>query len=145
MRSNSARIGLLAALAAVAVVLFIVLSGDDDSDSDVDATVTQEATTGTATTQTPAAPTATIEITGGQPVGGVEEIEVIKGDDVRIQITSDTTGEIHVQGYEIEKRVEAGGTTQVAFPADLDGVFEIELHLDGSEAQIAELPVQSGE
>jgi FtsP/CotA-like multicopper oxidase with cupredoxin domain len=150
MQSNAARAGLLAVLAAVAVVLFIVLSTDDDSDSDstteTSAAVTTTATqpSGTTTSAAPPAnaPTASIEVRDGEPVGGVEDIEVTKGDDVSLRVSSNTAGEVHVHGYEITKEVAAGGSVTVAFPADIDGKFEIELHLDGGEAQIAELTVQ---
>ena len=148
MQSNTARAGVLVALVAVAVVLFIVLSNDDDdSGSDSAGATTTTTATQPADTSAPppsSAPTASIEVRGGEPVGGVEEIEVTKGDEVRLQVSSDMTGEVHVHGYEIEKEVEAGGKVTVAFPADIDGKFEIELHLDGSEAQIAELTVQPG-
>jgi len=141
MQSNTARAGLLVVLAAAAVILFIVLS-DDDSDSESTTTATTQSTTQTSTAEVPVGPTASIVVQGGKPVGGVKDVEVTKGDKVTLQVSSDAAGEVHVHGYEIEKEVEAGGTVEVSFPATLDGVFEVELHLDGSEAQIAELTVQ---
>lgn len=144
MQSSVVRTGMLLVITAVAVSLFILLS-DEDSDSGSDTTTANtESTIQTSTAEVPSAPTASIVVQGGQPVGGIEEIEVTKGDEVRLQVSSDSTGEIHVHGYEIEKPVEAGGTAEVSFPAELEGVFEVELHGDGSETQIAELTVQPG-
>ncbi len=44
-----------------------------------------------------------------------------------------------MHGYDVEAELTAGKPTEVAFPADIDGVFEVELH--GTEAPIAELTV----
>ena len=141
MQSNAARAGVLAVLAA-AVVLFIVLSGDDDSGSEAE-TGLETVATG-ATTQETTPPTASIVVEDGQPVGGVQEVEVSKGDRVALQVGSDQAGEVHVHGYEIDKPLKAGGSVLVTFPARIDGVFEIELHLDSGDVEIAELTVQPG-
>lgn len=148
MQSTTSKVVLLAVLVVAAVGLFIVLSGDDD-DSGSDTTTETTAQQGTtATTNTaPAAPTASIAVKGREPVGGVQDVEVTKGDVVTLQVSSDAAGEVHVHGYEIEKEVEAGGTVQVKFTADIDGKFEIEQHFesgDPHEAEIAELTVQPG-
>lgn len=144
MKSTTSRVVLLAVLAAAAVVLFIVLSGGDDSSSD-DTTTTSETTTGTTATAA-VEPTATITVKGGEPVGGVAEIEVSKGDEVTIQVTSDQAGQVHVHGYEIEKPIEPGKPLTVAFTADLDGKYEIEQHFETNgeetgDTQIADLTV----
>lgn len=152
MQSTASKVVLLAVLVVAAVGLFVVLSGDDD-DSGSDATTETTAQQGTnATTETappaaPSAPTASIAVKGREPVGGVQDVEVTKGDVVTLQVSSDAAGEVHVHGYEIEKEVEAGGTVQVKFTADIDGKFEIEQHFesgDPHEAEIAELTVQPG-
>lgn len=141
MQSTTAKVGLVVVLVAVAVGLFVVLSGGDD-DSDSESTTTATAAAATTATPAEAAPTATIQVKGGEPVGGIAEVEVNKGDEVTIEVSSDEAGEVHVHGYEIEKPVKAGGTVEVPFTADIDGKFEIELHLEDTEAQIAELTVQ---
>ena len=80
---------------------------------------------------------------GGQPVGGVKRIEVTKGDDVVIVVSSrDTAGEIHLHGYDIKRDLEAGGSVRFSFTADADGIYEIEL--EGSGVQIGKLVVQPG-
>lgn len=145
MQSTTSRVVLLVALVAAAVGLFVVLSGSDDDDSG--STTTTEVSQGTTETTVTAAamPTASISVKGGEPVGGVAEIEVVKGDEVTIEVSSDRAGEVHVHGYEIEKPVEAGGTTRVRFTAEIDGKFEIEQHFDTGDphnAEIAALTVQ---
>lgn len=147
MQSTTSKVVLLAVLVVAAVGLFVVLSGDDD-DSGSD-TTSQQSTTATTDTApaAPSAPTASIAVKGREPVGGVQDVEVTKGDVVTLQVSSDAAGEVHVHGYEIEKEVEAGGTIQVKFTADIDGKFEIEQHFesgDPHEAEIAELTVQPG-
>jgi FtsP/CotA-like multicopper oxidase with cupredoxin domain len=144
MQSTTSKVVLLAVLVVAAVGLFVVLSGDDD-DSGSD-TTSQQSTTATTDTA-PAAPTASITVKGGEPVGGPAEIEVTKGDQVTIQVTTDADGEVHVHGYEIEKPIKAGQTVTVAFEADLDGKYEIEQHFESGgeeigETEIAELTVQ---
>lgn len=144
MQSNAVRLGVLAAVIAVGAVLFIVLSGGDDEDSGETrtATATQTSTeAGTETVETSSE--ASIVFRNGRPVGGVEEIEADGGDTVFIVVDSDESADIHVHGYEIEAPVDAGEKAQVSFTADLEGVFEVELHLHstGEEVQVAELTV----
>jgi FtsP/CotA-like multicopper oxidase with cupredoxin domain len=148
MQSTTSKVVLLAVLVVAAVGLFVVLSGDDDdSGSDTTTETTAQQGTNPTTETAPAAPTASITVKGGEPVGGPAEIEVTKGDQVTIQVTSDADGEVHVHGYEIEKPIKAGQTVTVAFEADLDGKYEIEQHFESGgeeigETEIAELTVQ---
>jgi hypothetical protein len=75
-------------------------------------------------------------------VGGVKTLTYDKGDEVQLEVRLDEPEEeIHVHGYEIERPAEHS-PVRLSFPANLDGVFEIEVHrLDGTEAEIAELRV----
>jgi hypothetical protein len=88
------------------------------------------------------APAVEIEFRGGEPVGGVAEIEVKQGDRVDFQVESDVEGLVHVHGYNIEKQVRPSKPARLTFEATLEGIFEVELHLDGEESQIAELTVK---
>jgi hypothetical protein len=113
------------ALLVVAVVLFVVLKSGSSSPSETKG-VTQ------------------IQFRNRQPVGGVKEITVNKGDHVRFEVRSDMTADIHVHGYEFEKPAKPGGTVAFDFPANLDGEFEIEAHPNGNEKagiQLARLTV----
>lgn len=147
MQSNGARAGIAAALIAVAVVLFIVLSGgDDNSDTTSTTPVSTPSTpaeptgsTGTTGTKAPADAIPTIVIKGGKPVGGIQDLTYAKGDEVKFRVKSDVADEIHVHGYDLMKDVEAGGTVTFDFTADIDGVFEGEL--ENRKEQIIELTV----
>lgn len=81
----------------------------------------------------------TIVIRGGEPVGGVQELEYGAGEQVRFDVRSDVADEIHVHGYDVMRDVPAGGSVSFSFPAEIEGIFEIELEERGE--QIAELRV----
>jgi hypothetical protein len=137
MQSTTARIGLLAVVVA-AVILFIVLSGDDDNDSET-ATATSNQVTTDDSGQTAGPPV--ITVSGGKPVGGVQELSFNKGDRVEFEVQLDQPAEeVHVHGYEIEEPASTN-PVRVSFPADIDGVFEVEVHGKAGEFQIAELRV----
>lgn len=144
-------LGIAAVIAVIAVVIALA-SGGDDSEEDTAPTTaaerTEQASPGdqsTATT-TPAAPpkppapeVERIRIKGGEPVGGAKDIEVDKGDRVRIAVTSDVAEELHLHGYDISRDVAAGGTGRLNFKAKIEGVFELELEHSG--VKIGELTV----
>jgi hypothetical protein len=81
----------------------------------------------------------TIVVKSGEPVGGVQELEYSAGDQVRFKVDSDVADEIHVHGYDLMKDVPAGGSVSFSFPAEIEGIFEVEL--EGRKEQIAELRV----
>ena len=144
---RSQRIGLLVAAAIVAVVAIVLISGGDDDSSNSDKTAQTTTTGGTTTTDNgsakpakPAKPAiTTITIKDGKPAGGVEEIEVDKGDTLEFRVKSDADHEIHLHGYDIAKDVEAGGQVTFRLPADIDGIFEAEIEDLGE--QIAEIRI----
>ena len=82
---------------------------------------------------------ASIVVRGGEPVGGVQELEYSAGEEVRFTVRSDVADEIHVHGYDLMKDVSAGGLVSFSFPADIEGIFEVEL--EDRKEQIAELRV----
>ena len=148
MQSNGAKAAVAILSVAVIVVLFVVLSGGDDDTSTTSTTATTAETTttggsgGTETTKDPKEPAEdipVIKIEGGQPVGGVADLEFTKGEDVKFEVTTDgDEGEIHVHGYDIPQEFE-NGKTVFDFPADIDGVFEVEI--EDTAVPIAELTV----
>lgn len=141
MRSNTVRAGVAVALVALAVVLFIVLKDDDGGGGETTpstaAKTGDQGEGGQGTAQNPAVPT--IVVKGGKPVGGVQELEFEKGDEVRFRVVSDVSDEVHLHGYNIAKDVEAGGAVSFDFPANIEGVFEAEL--EERKEQILELRV----
>jgi FtsP/CotA-like multicopper oxidase with cupredoxin domain len=145
MQSRKLSLGLAAGAIVAAVVLFVVLNGNDGSDGSGSSS---SAGTGGTTKSSSAGPAAAkISFENGSPVGGVREIEVAKGDPVRFEVTPDVPAEVHIHGYELEKDVDAGKTATFEFPATAEGVFEVEVHRlvhgEAEEAgvQVAELTV----
>lgn len=53
-------------------------------------------------------------------------------DNVTIKVTSDTTGEVHLHGYDIAFQCTAGQVTSRAFKADKSGRFDIEWESTGA-------------
>jgi major membrane immunogen (membrane-anchored lipoprotein) len=126
------------ALFALVASLALVACGDSDDDTTTATTstdVAKEAKGG----GKPAPAIPTIVVRDGKPVGGVEELEYDAGDQIRFEVRSNTADEVHVHGYDVSEEVSAGGSATLAFPADIEGIFEVELH-EGEE-QIAELRV----
>jgi hypothetical protein len=143
MQSRTLSAVVVVALVAAAVVLFVVLR-DDDGDTDQAANTATSATTKTAEQKEKKQPlpepkVTTIVVTGGQPAGGVQNLEYTKGDDVRFDVESDVAEEVHVHGYDVIQDVKPGKPASFDFPAEIDGIFEVEL--EGTHTQIAELTV----
>jgi hypothetical protein len=149
----------VSAVVVLAVAFALLQPGDDDdattasttattteAPATVEASPAEDTTTTTATATAPAAPpqpaATRIQVRGGEPVGGVETIEVEQGDRIRFTVSSDQSDEVHVHGYDLERPVAPGAPARFSFTADADGIFEVELH--GSGAQIASLEVQPG-
>lgn len=83
---------------------------------------------------------ATIEVRDGQPVGGVRRLRFKKGSTIAFIVASDSAGEIHLHGYDVAKDVSAGGRVSFRLPADIDGIFEVEL--EETKTQIARVEVE---
>lgn len=139
------RIAIVAVGLVAAILAFVALQPADDENTASTATTpaptqTATATTSAATTSAPEAETFTLRVRDGQPVGGVQTISAQRGDDIRIRVTADAPEEVHLHGYDIERPVGPGEPALLTIDdADLEGIFEIELH--GSGVQIANLRV----
>ena len=153
--SNRGRAGLVVLAVAIVVVAFIALRPSDSSDKADDPAETTAETTATdggdepqptATAESAPAPPQEITLRDGVPQGGVQRIVVKKGDDVRLQVRTNEAGDdIHLHGYDIEKRASAKAPANFRFKADIEGVFEIESHTAedaGREPLIARLVVE---
>jgi FtsP/CotA-like multicopper oxidase with cupredoxin domain len=143
--------GFLAVAVVIAIVAVVLLSsgGDDDEPETTGAT----ATATPAATDTPAAegtveetetatPTPTATPRPEPPLlqtGKVTKLRFDEGDTVRFRVASPSDEEIHVHGYDVTKQIPASKPTNVSFPADITGIFEIEFH--GSGEQIGQLRV----
>jgi hypothetical protein len=144
----AARFAILAAVVAVAVVLFIVLKPSDDDKSTSSSSNSQQP--GTHTTSAdgtrspneppPSPPVANIKVgKDGKPVGGVQDLEFGKDQQVQFVVSSQVADEVHVHGYDIMKDVEPGKPVKFSFKGDIDGDFEVELEDRGE--QIIDLKV----
>lgn len=90
--------------------------------------------------ETAEGPVPTIEVKGGEPVGGIQDLEFDAGEQVRFKVTGDEAEEIHLHGYDLSEEIpQGGGTVEFDFPAEIEGIFEIEL--EEQAVQIAELQV----
>ena len=114
--SNRGRAGLVVLAVAIVAVAFIALRPSDSSDkaddpADKAAETTATKTDGrraeqpTATAESAPPPPQEITLRDGVPQGGVKRIVVTKGDEVRLQVRTNEAGDdIHLHGYDIEKR-----------------------------------------
>jgi hypothetical protein len=137
--SRNQRIGLIVAALAVAVIAFVIASpgGDDDGDNAAQTTATTETSSGSGTgtetaTEPPPPPkpeVSRIEIRGGEVVGGPAEIKAKNGDTVVIVVSADAPDDIHLHGYDIEKKAAPGQPARFKFKASAEGEFEIESHV----------------
>jgi hypothetical protein len=141
------------AVAVVVAAFLIARPGDDDGDEGNQAA-------GTSTTETERSPTATAPSAPKPPPDGpdatvitltghaadeVSDIDVKKGDQVRLVVRSDEPDDIHVHGYDISRAAAPGKPARFSFPATIEGVFEIESHEAehaGKDALIARLVVE---
>ena len=137
--SRNQRIGLIVAAAVAAAIAFVIASpgGDDDGDKAAQTTATTETSsgsgTGTETATEPPPPRSPrsrrIRIRGGEVVGGPAEIKAKNGDTVVIVVSADAPDDIHLHGYDIEKKAAPGQPARFRFKANLEGEFEIESHV----------------
>jgi hypothetical protein len=121
MQSRAAKLAIGGAVIVVVVIGFIVLQGNNDS-SDTDT-----------------AGVAIIKVVNGQPVGGVQDLTFTQGGDIRFQVDSDVSDEVHFHGYDVGKDVKAGGSVTFDVPATITGKFEVEL--ENRVTQLAEITV----
>ena len=147
------------ALLAVLVSALLALTGCGGSDESRESTettpaateevpkvTTAETTPETTPQTTPAPPPApkvqriTIRVVGGKPQGGIARPKVKKGANVLLVVRSDTADEVHLHGYDLSRKVAAGGTAQIRFVAKIPGRFEVEL--ENSGVALAQLTVQ---
>jgi hypothetical protein len=149
LESRAARV--IAALVAMALVvaLFIVL-GDDGDDGDERAAKPAA----TAPAKDPAEPAKKDErpapdpapqvpvvvVENGEPAGGVAELTFEKGEAIRFIVRSDSADEVHLHGYDVSEGVEAGGKAEFDVPAEIEGVFDVELEV--THTPIAEITVE---
>lgn len=116
--SRISKMVLLAAAAAGLALLFLVLRPDPEphvpSPSPSEASIVA----------------VDVEVADGR-VPGRKELDVPLGAEILLTVTSDVADEVHVHGYDVMADVEPGTPVELAFTADVPGVFEVELEDEG--------------
>ena len=136
----------------IAVAVWLFVASDDTADRESETTQAAETTTEPVDDgqdkpekdKEPAVPAVPeIEIQNGEPVGGVAEIEVTEGDELRVNIATDAADELHLHSYDVYLDIVPGKENELVVEnADIGGVFELESHSTG--ALIAEISVVPG-
>lgn len=127
------------------VALFVALSpgapSGEDLPSPTGSVSPSTSSSGTATASpSEGAPVTEIDVTvHGGTVDAPERPSARQGDEVLIVVRGDVSDEVHVHGYDLMKDVQPGQTATFSFPADITGIFEIELESRGE--QIGQLRV----
>jgi hypothetical protein len=133
--SRNQRIALLAVAALIAVAAFVALQPDDDrtTAANSQATPAPETTTTTPsaddrTTRSEEEPKRKAKRKPPLLIAGQERtLTYTKGELVRFRVRHPSAEEVHVHGYDVKKDVPGGRTVTVTFPAELEGIFEVEL------------------
>jgi len=128
---HATRVALLALVVVVAVVGFILVKPEDSSKKQAKeptTTATGQTETTTEAEQPPSPPPVpNVRVRGGEPVGGIQELEFEKGETAEFFVNSDVADHVHVHGYDLMKDVAPGKPAKFKFKADVDGQFEVEL------------------
>ena len=69
-----------------------------------------------------------LRLTRGQVPANMRLIRVKQGDIVRLRWNSDRPIALHLHGYDIERKVEAGAVAEMTFTARAAGRFSVEEH-----------------
>ena len=76
-----------------------------------------------------------LKITDGKVPAAERTLKVFKGDQVRITVSSNTAGVLHLHGYRLEARLVPGTPAELAFRAHATGRYPLEWHGDGNATQ----------
>lgn len=136
-RPLGARVALATALACG--LLAVGSCGSSESERPATATSTTTTTDATPSSSSTVATTAPsdagelVEITvvDGKVAGGVQRVSVDQSQQITLRVTSDTSEELHVHGYDLTLDLEPGAAGELTFTADIPGVFEVELEQSG--------------
>jgi FtsP/CotA-like multicopper oxidase with cupredoxin domain len=85
----------------------------------------------------PAEKTFTLSIVRGAVRAEQRLLRVEKGDAVRLRLTSDAPGEIHLHGYRLEAKLTPGKPAELAFKAYATGRYPFEWHGAGDAGKTA--------
>lgn len=144
--SQRARVAIIAIAAVGLVLAFFAARGGEESDDPPARGTTQQvapddggatAPAETPPTTQPAEPARpeipVVRVVGGEPQGGVQDLDFEQGERVRFRVRSDVADHVHVHGYDVMKDVGPGATATFSFEGDITGRFEVELEDRGVE------------
>jgi len=77
------------------------------------------------------AKTITVRVAGGKATPKTGRVEVARGEQVRLVVTSDVADQVHVHSYDLVLRLRPGKPGTLTFTADKTGLFEVETHETG--------------
>ena len=82
-------------------------------------------------------PDKTFDLTIAQGELAAEQrvLRVTKGDTVRLRLTSDAPGEIHLHGYRLETKLKPGVPGELVFKAYATGRYRLEWHPAGERGK----------
>ena len=75
-----------------------------------------------------------LSIAGGAVPTAQRVLRVVKGDAVRLRVTSDVPGELHLHAYRLEAKVGPASPAELTFNAFATGRFRLEWHPAGAPA-----------
>lgn len=81
-----------------------------------------------------------LQVKEGRLASGPSLISAVQGDEIVLRVTSDKADDLHLHGYELGMRLQAGVPGELRFIAHRGGRFEYELHQ--AHAEIGVLEVQ---
>ena len=91
--------------------------------------VTSPAATPTATpSPTPEVRTIAIKLADGKASPNGTRVNLVKGEKIILDITSDRDDEVHIHGFDKEIPVKAGKRVKAELVADRTGRYEVESH-----------------
>lgn len=76
-----------------------------------------------------------LDLAGGKVPAAQRALRVEKGDAVRVRVTSDAPGELHLHGYELAATVAPGAAAELSFTARATGRYRFEWHRAGEAAK----------
>lgn len=83
----------------------------------------------------PAARSFRLTIVDGKLPVAERTLKVVKGEQVRITVSSNTAGVLHLHGYRLEAKLAPGTPAELAFRAHATGRYPLEWHAAGSSTQ----------
>lgn len=136
--SRAQRLTFLAIAAAIAIIAVVALSS---SGGDEEPTTASARSTATPAATATAEPAATAAETPPEPKpepplvipGKPAKLRFTQGETIRFRVRADTADHVHVHVYDLMQDVEPGKTITFSFPAEITGIFEIELEDAGEE------------